>query len=101
MLARNETIFKWALYAGATLLFFLLQGALLQRLTLWGVIPFVFPVLTAVLGMYEGPLPGSIYGLILGVIGINGVPEALVAAVLTAFVASALLRAGVNGPAKR
>ena len=68
MLARNETIFKWALYAGATLLFFLLQGALLQRLTLWGVIPFVFPVLTAVLGMYEGPLPGSIYGLILGVL---------------------------------
>ena len=42
-----------------------------------------------------------VYGLILGVIGINGVPEALVAAVLTAFVASALLRAGVNGPAKR
>ena len=26
MLARNETIFKWALYAGATAVFFLLQG---------------------------------------------------------------------------
>ena len=25
MLARNETIFKWALYAGATAVFFLLQ----------------------------------------------------------------------------
>ena len=43
MLARNETIFKWALYAGATAVFFLLQGAVLQRITLWGVIPFVFP----------------------------------------------------------
>ena len=42
-----------------------------------------------------------VYGLILGVIGINGVPEALVAAVLTAFVTGALLRAGVTGPAKR
>ena len=45
MLARNETIFKWALYAGATAVFFLLQGAVLQRITLWGVIPFVFPIL--------------------------------------------------------
>ena len=45
MLARNETIFKWALYAGATAVFFLLQGAVLQRSTLWGVIPFVFPLL--------------------------------------------------------
>ena len=53
MLARNETIFKWALYAGATAVFFLLQGAVLQRITLWGVIPFVFPILVAVLGMYD------------------------------------------------
>ena len=68
MLARNETIFKWALYAGATAVFFLLQGAVFQRITLWGVIPFVFPILAAVLGMYEGPLPGSIYGLVLGVL---------------------------------
>ena len=63
MLARNETIFKWALYAGATAVFFLLQGAVLQRITLWGVIPFVFPILVAVLGMYEGPLPASVYAL--------------------------------------
>ena len=68
MLARNETIFKWALYAGATAVFFLLQGAVFQRITLWGVIPFVFPILAAVLGMYEGPLPGSVYGLTVGVL---------------------------------
>ena len=52
MLARNETIFKWALYAGATAVFFLLQGGVLQRISLWGVIPFVFPILAAVLGIY-------------------------------------------------
>ena len=68
MLARNETIFKWALYAGATAVFFLLQGFVLQRITFWDVIPFVFPILAAVLGMYEGPLAGSIYGLVLGVL---------------------------------
>ena len=48
MLARNETIFKWALYAAAALLCFLVQGAVLQRLTIWGVIPFVYPVIAAV-----------------------------------------------------
>ena len=68
MLARNETIFKWALYAGATAEFFLLQGSVLQRITLWGVIPFVFPILVAVLGMYEGPLPASVYALTVGVL---------------------------------
>ena len=66
MLARSATIFKWALYAGATLVFFLLQGAVLQRITVWGVIPFVFPLLAAVLGTYEPPLPASVYGLMLG-----------------------------------
>ena len=66
MLARSATIFKWALYAGATLVFFLLQGAVLQRITVWGVIPFVFPVLAAAMGTYEAPLPASVYGLVLG-----------------------------------
>ena len=68
MLARNEIIFKWSLYAGATAVFFLLQGGVLQRISLWGVIPFVFPILVAVVGMYEGPLPGSVYGLTVGVL---------------------------------
>ena len=66
MLARSATIFKWALYAGATLLLLAAQGAVLQRITVWGVIPFVFPLLAAVLGTYEPPLPASVYGLILG-----------------------------------
>ena len=66
MLARSATIFKWALYAGATLLFLAAQGAVLQRITVWGVIPFVFPILTAVLATYEAPLPATVYGLVLG-----------------------------------
>ncbi|MCI6053901.1 hypothetical protein [Dysosmobacter sp.] len=68
MLARNEIIFKWSLYAGATVLLLLLQGSLLQRITLWGVIPFLYPALAAVLGNYENPVPSSIFGLGLGVV---------------------------------
>ena len=50
MLARNETIFKWCLYGAATFLCFLAQGAIFQRITLWGVIPFLYPVLAAAAG---------------------------------------------------
>lgn len=68
MLARNETIFKWALYAAAGLLCFLVQDALLQRIVLWGVIPFIYPLVAAIPATFEGPLAGSIYALAAGVI---------------------------------
>ena len=41
MLARNETILKWTLYAAATVLCLAVQEMFFQRFTLWGVIPFV------------------------------------------------------------
>lgn len=68
MRSRNETIFKWALYAAATALCFMAQGFLLQRITLWGVIPFLYPVVAAVAASYEGPVPGTVYALVVGVV---------------------------------
>ncbi len=68
MIARNETIFKWSLYAGATLLCLLFQGGLLQRLEFWGVIPFLYPLLAAIPATFEGPLAGTIFSLILGLL---------------------------------
>ena len=68
MRSRNETIFKWALYAAATALCFLVQGFLLQRIPLWGVIPFLYPVVVAVAASYEGPVPGTVYALVVGVV---------------------------------
>ena len=67
MIARNETIFKWALYAGAALLCILVQGALLQRMTILGVLPFVYPLLAAIPATYEDPVPGTIFALAAGV----------------------------------
>lgn len=75
MLARNETIFKWCLYGAATFLCFLAQGAVFQRITLWSVIPFPYPVLAAVVGTLEGPLAGSIYALALGVVCDSLLPD--------------------------
>lgn len=68
MPVRNETLFKWSLYAAATALVFLVQGLALRHVELWGVFPFLFPVLTAVLGMYEGGVRGVTYGLVIGVL---------------------------------
>lgn len=68
MSAKNESIFKWSLYAAAALALLLLQSSLLQRITVWGVIPFLYPALAAVLGNYESPVPSAIFGLVLGVV---------------------------------
>ena len=60
MIARNETIFKWSLYAAATALCLLVQTGLLQRLEFWGVIPFLYPLLAAIPATFQGPLAGTI-----------------------------------------
>ena len=47
MLARSATIIKWVLYALAGLACAVVQAAVLQRFTLWGVIPFLYPLIAA------------------------------------------------------
>ena len=68
MLARNETIFKWALYAGAAFVCLLIQWAVLQRFTVWGVIPFLYPAVAVVPAIFEGPAAGSAFALGVGVV---------------------------------
>ena len=68
MIARNETIFKWLLYAAATALCLFLQSSVLQRMEFWGVLPFIYPLLAAVPATFEGPLPGAIFSLALGLL---------------------------------
>ena len=103
MLARNETIFKWCLYGAATFLCFLAQGAVFQRITLWGVIPFLYPVLAAVVGTLEGPLAGSIYALALGVVCDSLLPDIIpcfytlifpAAGLCAALISQSLIKAG-------
>lgn len=68
MIARNETIFKWSLYAAATALCLLVQTGFLQRLEFWGALPFLYPLLAAIPATYEGPLAGSIFSLCVGLV---------------------------------
>ena len=77
MLARNETILKWAMYAAAAILCLFVQAFVLQRFTVWGVIPFVFPALAAIPATYEGPVPGTAFALAVGVVCDLLLPEPL------------------------
>ena len=51
MIGRSEFYIKWLLYGAATFLMLLLQGFLLQYLRIFGVMPFLYPALAAVLSM--------------------------------------------------
>ena len=68
MLARNETIFKWTLYGAASLLCFLIQWALLQRICVWGAIPFVYPLVAVIPATRESPTAGTVFALAVGVV---------------------------------
>ena len=68
MIGRSEIILKWALYSAAALLCLVVQGLALQHLRVFGVIPFLPPLLVALVAMWEGPLPGgAVFALGLGV----------------------------------
>lgn len=67
MLARSATIFKWTLYTLAGLVWVIVQAAFLQRVTIWGVIPFLYPLIAALPATFEGPAAGTVYALACGV----------------------------------
>ena len=66
MQPKSYTVFKWAVYALATLLFFALQGLVLDHVRVWGLTPFLYPSLPAVEAMYEGPRRGPVFALVMG-----------------------------------
>lgn len=67
MLARTATVVKWTLFCLAGVFFMVLQNLFLNRITILGVIPFLYPLIVAVPATMEGSLFGSAYGLILGI----------------------------------
>lgn len=66
MLARSEVYIKWTLYALSGLLCWFVQGSILQRVCICGVIPFLYPLPGAMLGVLEGPFRGTVYALAAG-----------------------------------
>ena len=74
MLARSATIFKWTLYTLAGLVWAVVQAAFLQRVTIWGVIPFLYPLIAALPATFEGPAAGTVYALAAGLLSQSLIP---------------------------
>ena len=66
MQPKSYTVFKWAVYALATLLLFAFQGLVLDHVRVGGLTPFLYPMLPAVEAMYEGPRRGPVFALAMG-----------------------------------
>lgn len=67
MFGRTEILLKWLLYAAGILLCGLFHGFVLQFTEIFGVMPFLFPMIAAVIAMLEGSFSGTVCGLVLGV----------------------------------
>ena len=64
-MTRRMLTIKWVFYSLWTLLFLLVQQLVLPHIRVWGVHPFLLPVLSAVAASFEGKREGPIFGLVL------------------------------------
>ena len=65
---RRDYIIKWLLYVLVALLFVLVQVFVLVRIRVWGVHPFVFPAMVAILAALESPHESAIFALAAGAV---------------------------------
>ena len=68
MMPKSYLIFKWAVYSLATLLLFALQYLVLDHIRIWGLTPFLYPMLPAVAASFEGLRRGSTFALFVGLV---------------------------------
>lgn len=67
-MGHRDFVYKWLFYSLVTLAFVLLQVFVLVHIRVWGVHPFVFPVLVAIVAALESVHESAIYALTLGVL---------------------------------
>lgn len=68
MITRREAALKWAVTAACALILSFLHLLTLSHLELWGVTPFLPPILIAVLCSVENDLPSVIFSLVFGIL---------------------------------
>lgn len=86
---------KWAFFALACLLLAFLRQLLLGSLTIWGAIPFLPPVILAVIASFEEVRPAVLFGLVFGVACDLALPTFFPCLYTLAFTAAALLVASL------
>lgn len=66
MLTRRDLAVRWFAYGLATLLLCLGHTLVLRNVRIWGVMPFLPPLLAAVVGSMEDSVEATVYALALG-----------------------------------
>lgn len=67
MLPKSYVVFKWVVYTIATLLLCALQSLLFDHIHVFRLTPFLYPLLPAVLSMFEGARRGALFALFFGI----------------------------------
>jgi len=67
MRAPREVTYKWLFYALSIVLLLFLRLFLIPSLTIWGVLPFLPPILLATIASLEDTRPAVIFGLVFGI----------------------------------
>lgn len=104
MQPKSYRIFQWAVYAIATLLLCALQSLVLGHIRVLGLTPFLYPMLPALVAMFEGANQGAAFAMAFGVVCGLLLPAPFpgffalifpVAAICSAWVAERLLSRGI------
>lgn len=87
----QTTALKWTFYALAALLLCFFKRVLLGSVSVWGVLPFLPPVLLAVMSSFEQPRSAVLSGIVFGALCDLVLPASLPCLYTLAFTAAALL----------
>lgn len=87
----QTTALKWTFYALAALLLCFFKRVLLGSVSVWGVLPFLPPVLLALMASFEQPKAAVLSGIVFGALCDLVLPASLPCLYTLAFTAAALL----------
>ena len=96
-MSQRDLTIKWALFSLASLGFLALQQLLLNRLEVWGVHPYLLPMLPAMAVIFEGQKETSFFAVGLGLFCDLLAPAGISCFYTIAFLACALLTGMVAG----
>lgn len=97
MLPKNYLVFKWLIYAIATFVLCMLQSMVLGNIRVLGLTPFLYPMLPAVVAMFEGPKRGGGFAIVVGLLCDLLLPAPFPGFFTIAFAVGAILSGSVAG----
>lgn len=97
MKSKNHLVVKWLVYAAATFFLCMVQSMALGGVRVLGLTPFLYPMLPAVVAMFEGPKQGGVFALALGLLCDLLLPAPFPGFFTIAFAVGAILSGSVAG----